>query len=296
MIGKPANSISDDNAPQLGYPQTKLNKIRVYKQRAHYDYQTVHSITDSTLVSQVSFIARDEDGEAIPMAMPLTAVLGRYGDAEAEVSDGELERQQKENMTNGPMDLYLHGNVAALLYKAIRESESGHIRVCISSTKVDGLALFPTPNGHSLNYRSATIHGTASIVPDTDVRKKRFAMRLLTNHMYHGRWETTYPVLHSAVDIVKVIEVKVLSASAKIRAANIGPFDPATVEEEEKQRREEQGTGVWSGVVPLYEVLGQPAASNVEGPGGEPRGLKAVEEWRQERNRREKEYAERVAR
>ncbi|EXJ83160.1 hypothetical protein A1O1_06779 [Capronia coronata CBS 617.96] len=284
----------------MEYPQSKLNKIRVYKHRGHYDYQTIHSITDSTLVSQVSFITRDEDGDAIPLTMPLTAVLGSYGDgsnipSETEVSDAELERIRQEQMKRGPMDLYLHGNAAALLYKAIRESESGQVRVCISSTKVDGFALFPTPNGHSLNYRSATIHGTASLVPDTDRRKKRYAMRLLTNHMYRGRWETTYPVLHSAVDKVKVIEVKILSASAKVRTGNIGPFDPTTVTEEEVQKREEQGEGVWSGVVPVYEVLGGSVASSVQGPGGDQRGLTAVEEWRDERNRREKEYAETVA-
>lgn len=120
-------------------------------------------------------------------------------------------------------------------------------------------------------------------------------MRLLTNHMYRGRWETTYPVLHSAVDKVKVIEVKILSASAKIRSGNIGPFDPTTVTEEEVQKKEAHGKGVWSGVVPLYEVLAQPVAGSVEGPGGDPRGLKAVEAWRAERNQREREYAESAA-
>lgn len=72
--------------------------------------------------------------------MPLTAVLGRYGDgsdipAETEVSDAEIELLRQERMKEGPMDLYLHGNAAALLYKAIRESDSGQVRVCISSTK-----------------------------------------------------------------------------------------------------------------------------------------------------------------
>ncbi|KIX05435.1 uncharacterized protein Z518_06307 [Rhinocladiella mackenziei CBS 650.93] len=301
MIGSPNDRVDDQVVPRRAYEQTTLNYIRVYKHRAHYDFETVHSITDSTLVSHVSFIIHDEDGEDTPITMPLTAVLGRYDDdgdgfsISPDASDAELEQHQKQAMQEGPMEVYLHGNAASMLYKAIKESNRGEVKVCISSTKVDGLVLFPTPNGHSLNYRSATLHGIAALVPDTDVRKKRYAMRLLTNHMFRFRWESTYPVSPAAVDKVKVIQVKIRSAGAKIRTGTIGPFDPHVVSEEDRARIDAKGTGVWSGVVPVFEVLGRPVPSGVSGVGGDERGVKSIEAWREQRNQREKGYAKRVA-
>lgn len=160
---------------------------------------------------------------------------------------------------------------------------------------MDGLVLYPTPNGHSLNYRSAVIHGMASLVPDTDFRKKRWAMRLLTNHIVRGRWEDTYPVARSAVESVKVIQVSIRSASAKIRTGNTGPFDSGVVKEEDRVSMQQAGKSVWSGVLPLFEVLGTPVESDeIEIPREHDRGLKHVEAWRQARNARERTYAVRL--
>lgn len=111
---------------------------------AHYDFETVHSITDSTFVSHVSFIGTDEDGEPTPMMLPLTAVLGNYGDGDnvgPEMSDEDLERHQKNAMRQGPANVYLHGNAAAMLCKAIKNSGTGAVKVCICSTKGTVLVL-----------------------------------------------------------------------------------------------------------------------------------------------------------
>ncbi|KAH8878621.1 hypothetical protein GQ53DRAFT_86544 [Thozetella sp. PMI_491] len=294
------NGASLDGERQTHYPQTKLNKIRVYKHRAHYDFQTVHSIIDSTFFSHVSFVGMDEDGQPTPITLPLTAVLGNYGDDNnmgPDMSDEALETQQKHAMRHGPMNVYLHGNAAAMLCKAIKASDIGAVKVCICSTKVDGLVLYPTPNGHSLNYRSGSIHGMASLVPDTDSQKKRWAMQLLTNHMWRGRWGNTYPVAPNAVKVVKVIEVQIRSASAKIRTGDTGSFDTNAVQEEDRRRIEQAGKGVWSGVVPLFEVLGTPVKSeDIEGIGGEDKGLETVQPWLEERNAREYAYAESLGR
>ncbi|KAL1881581.1 hypothetical protein Plec18167_003178 [Paecilomyces lecythidis] len=264
------------------YPKTALNTVRVYKQRGHYDYRTVHSILASTFVSHVSFITRDEDGELIPMNLPLTAVLGRYDPNDPLPEDDGDEEQytrQQESMADGPADLYLHGNAASLLCKGIKEN--GSVRVCITSTKVDGVVMFFTPNGHSLNYRSVVIHGDAELVLSPDER--RYAMHLLTNHMVRRRWSDTNPVSPTAIKSVQVMRVKIRSASAKVRASNIGSFEPR-----------EMGTraDVWTGVVPLYEVLGTPVSS-----GGFPeRGIQEqLEDWRASRNETERGYAEEVA-
>ncbi|KAL2215178.1 hypothetical protein M432DRAFT_142294 [Thermoascus aurantiacus ATCC 26904] len=270
-----------------GYPQTKLNTVRVYKKRGHYDYRTVHSIVASTFVSHVAFTITDEDGEPTPINMPLTAVMGRYDpDDPLPEDDGDEEeyvRQQEATVLDGPADLYLHTNAASLLYKSIREK--GSVRVCVTSTKVDGVVLFFTPNGHSLNYRSAILHGDASLV--SDPAEKRYAMHLLTNHMSRRRWSATNPVSPAAMKSVQVMRVRVRSASAKIRAANVGEFEPQLATTAAGPRED-----VWTGVVPVYEVLGEPVGSGVF-PERTVQGQ--VEEWRVGRNEREKSYAERVA-
>lgn len=76
------------------------------------------------------------------MNLPLTAVLGRYDPNNPLPEDDGDEEQymhQQESMTDGPADLYLHGNAASLLCKAIKEN--GSVRVCISSTK--GTIIYP---------------------------------------------------------------------------------------------------------------------------------------------------------
>ncbi|RAO73869.1 uncharacterized protein BHQ10_009881 [Talaromyces amestolkiae] len=59
---------------------------------------------------------------------------------------------------------------------------------------------------------------------------------------------------------VQVIEVKIRSASSKIRASNIGDFEPAIVL---GRSPDWQKKDVWSGIVPVYEYFGNPVASGV---------------------------------
>jgi hypothetical protein len=141
-----------------GYAKEKLNAVRVYKQRGmrpcivsmqnsnrnanyrilgRYDYGTVHSITDSTLVSHVAFIIKDEDGENAPVNLPLTCVLGKYNPSVdySKVDDAQLRAENSKSLLDGPVEAYVHGNAASMLYKAIKASDGNGVRVCITSTK-----------------------------------------------------------------------------------------------------------------------------------------------------------------
>lgn len=151
-----------------------------------------------------------------------------------------------------------------------------------SIPSVDGVVTFFTPNGHSLNYRSAVVHGDAELVSSPEER--RYAMHLLTNHMIRRRWSNTNPVAPSAMKSVQVMRVKIRSASAKVRASNIGSF-----EQREMGARED----IWTGVVPLYEVLGSPVSSSRL---QEREVQEHLEDWRITRNEEERSYAEGVAR
>lgn len=249
---------------------------------AAYDYATVHSIFASTLVSHVSFIGTDEDGDLTPINLPLTAVLGRYDPEEPLPEDDGSESQyyhQQEDLDR-PMDLYLHGNVAMMLRRAV--VKNGSFKVCVTSTRVDGVVLNFTPNGHSLNYRSAVIHGTAEMVKSPE--EKRYAMHILTNHMIPRRWSNVNEVTPSAMKSVQIMRVTVRSASAKVRAKNMGLADTVDI----AAARDD----VYTGVIPVREVLDIPVESGYS-PG---RPVQAhLNDWIERRNEEEKEYAMKAA-
>jgi len=108
-------------------------------------------------------------------------------------------------------------------------------------------------------------------------------MHLLTNHMCRRRWSSVNEVAPEAMKSVQIIKVVVRTASAKIRATNINGLEKAGFGERDD---------VWTGVIPLYEVLGEPADS---GYFPERPVQKELVDWKNERNDRERKYAELVA-
>lgn len=121
--------------------------------------------------------------------------------------------------------------------------ESDGLPVCIAATHVDGLVLSLSPFSHSYNYRSAVLQGTATVVPDVD--EKLWAMTLLTNGVLPNRWETSRtPPTSAEMQSTRILKVRIVSASAKVRAD--GPHDERSdVEDGELVKR------VWTGVVPV---------------------------------------------
>lgn len=143
---------------------------------------------------------------------------------------------------------------------------------------VDGVVLNFTPNGHSLNYRSAVVHGTAELV--TEPEEKLYAMHLLTNHLIPRRWSNVNTVTPSAMKSVQILRVTVRSASAKLRAKNMGLADST----ESVEARDD----IYTGVIPVYEVLAEPVESGYS-PG---RPVQPhLREWIEERNTAEEGYA-----
>ncbi|KAH8597979.1 hypothetical protein B0O99DRAFT_617334 [Bisporella sp. PMI_857] len=264
------------------YDQRKENTIRVYKHRARYDYKIVYSILESTFFSDVSFVTIDEDGEPSPFMVPMTACAGQYDPSNPlpeDDGDEEQYRREQELFNEKPFDVYLHGNSAMLLNKMTKAN--GSIKVVISSTKVSGIVLHFAPNGHSLNYRSCIIHGDAYLV--TSPQEKLYALHRITNHMVRRRWSSTNPVAPEAMRSVQIIKVVIRTASEKSRATNINGLEKGGLGERQD---------VWTGVVPLYEVLGRPVESGFT-PG---RVVQAgIRGWINGRNEEEKRYAETVA-
>jgi hypothetical protein len=158
--------------------------------------------------------------------------------------------------------------------------EPGSLPITVAATHLDGLVLALTPNSHSYNYRSAVLFGHASLV--TDPAEKLYAMELITESVVPGRWaHSRVPPNAAEMQSTSILRVKIATGSAKIRSG--GPHDErGDLEDEEIKRR------VWTGVVPVWSVLGEPVPGGYNQVAEVPEYL---EGWRRHVNREAEEFA-----
>lgn len=82
----------------------------------------------------------DEDGEACPNIIPMTAVPGKYeSTSNQSSSDIQESTSGAEPDLDDDFDIYLHGNAALALNKLV--ATKNQVKVCISATK--GAVLHP---------------------------------------------------------------------------------------------------------------------------------------------------------
>lgn len=164
-----------------------------------------------------------------------------------------------------------------------RSSPQG-IPVCVAASKVDGIVLTLTPYSHNYNYRSAVLFGYASLVDTED--EKLWAMELITDSVVPGRWANSRaPPTKGEMASTQILRVRVESGSGKVREG-VPTDEKADVEDEEVVG------SVWTGVVPMYEVMGEP----VPGPYNKVRDVPDhVRVWREEGNREREGYATEAA-
>ena len=191
------------------YTVSKQNKVRQLREKAVYDRETVHGILDSALVASVGFV---EDDQAVVVPM----IYGR---------EGEM--------------LFLHGARKARVIRLLEKTQ----RLCLNVTHVDGIVFARSAFNSSMNYRSATVFGSARLVEDRV--EKIHAMRVISEHTMPGRWDELRDPLDKEVKMTGVIAVRIESASAKISAGM--PND----------EHEDYAIPVWAGVLPLQSSLTQ---------------------------------------
>ncbi|KAM0794586.1 hypothetical protein BDR22DRAFT_883401 [Usnea florida] len=252
----------------LMYPKVQKNTVRRKDYRATYDLATIHSIINETPVLHVSFNSSDSE-DHFPTILPMIGTMGSFEFPSADLND--------------PLDCYLHGYVSAGIMNQARKSESG-LAITIAATKVDGIVLSLTPNSHSYNYRSAVLFGHGSFVDD--VEEKLWAMRLITNSVVPGRWDhTRTPPDKAELASTTILKVKIVNGSGKIRTG--GPGD-----EKKDTERADLLQRVWTGVVPMWETVGEPVA------GGEGRVEEVPEHvraFRDDTNNANEKYANSAA-
>lgn len=206
---------------------------------ATYDLGAIHSIINSSQVVHVSFSPGPSD--PFPAILPMIGQMGSFDYPSADL--------------NEPLDCYIHGYVSSRIMNLARKTEGDGLPICVAATKVDGLVLSLTPFSHSYNYRSAVLHGYASLV--TDEAEKKWALELITNSVVPDRWDNTrVPADGGEMSSTVILKVKVVDGSGKTRTGSAN--------DEKKDTENDEVTGrVWTGVVPVWETFGQP----VPGPG-----------------------------
>ncbi len=188
--------------------QTERTTVKRVARRGAYDVETVHSILDDSYVCHVGIVVDD-----VPIVVP--TLHARRGD-----------------------ELLLHGSPASRMLRTAKTQE-----ISVTATIVDGFVLARSAFHHSINYRSVTVIGRPSVVPDAD---KPAALDHLMEVLTPGRNPFLRPMTDTEVRATTVLSLPITEASAKIRTGPPGDDD------------EDYDLPIWAGIVPVTEVFGAP--------------------------------------
>lgn len=145
--------------------------------------------------------------------------------------------------------LYLHGSTGARSLRAA----AGGVDVCATVTLTDGIVYARSLMHHSMNYRSAVVHGIAR--PVTERAEKLHGLRVITEHLAPGSWEYAREVNAKEYAAVAVLGLDLHEASVKVRAG--GPGDDEV----------DVHLPVWAGVLPVHQSFGAPVPAPDLSPG-----------------------------
>lgn len=210
----------------------------------------------------ISFNSEDPAEGPFPVILPMIGQMGSFAYPSADLHD--------------PLDCYLHGYVSSRVMKTAQSGEGQGLPISIAATIVDGLVLSLTPNSHSYNYRSAVLFGYAKLV--TEDEEKRWAMKLITESVLTRRWDNTrVPPDRAEMSSTSILRVKVVSGSGKIRDG--GPAD-----DKKDLEKEDVTDRVWTGVVPVWQTMGEPIASKENRVRGVPEHITDFVETENQKN------------
>lgn len=145
--------------------------------------------------------------------------------------------------------VYFHGSSASRSLVASPRST-----VCLTVTHVDGLVLARSVFEHGINYRSAMIFGTPTVL--TDPEEKLAGLRCLTEHVAPGQWDYARRPSLKELAATVLLALPLQEASVKLRT---GPPDDGAGPDHELD--------VWAGVAPLHNSWGALEADPALAPG-----------------------------
>ncbi|KAA9152979.1 pyridoxamine 5'-phosphate oxidase family protein [Amycolatopsis acidicola] len=193
-------------------PRTTLTRK---KHRAATDRAHLHEVLDQGMICHLGLVLNGS-----PVVLPTG--YGRDGDT-----------------------LYLHGSTGS---GNLRAAATG-ADVCVTVTLLDGIVYARSLNNHSMNYRSAVVHGRARDVQDPD--EKMHGLHVVTEHLAPGSWEHARAVNAKEFASVSVLALDLGEASVKLR-------DGGPSEEPEDVASDH----IWAGVVPVQTIFGAPVSAD----------------------------------
>ena len=151
--------------------------------------------------------------------------------------------------------VYWHGSSKSRMLMALERRPS----ICLTVTILDALVVARSGFHKSVNYRSAMLFGKPYKIEDPD--EKLAKMEAFVERLYPGRWRALRPVNRQELKATTVLGMPIEEASAKVRTG------PPVDDEPDYQ------LPIWGGLIPVRQVLGEPADDGrlAPGSGGPPR-------------------------
>jgi nitroimidazol reductase NimA-like FMN-containing flavoprotein (pyridoxamine 5'-phosphate oxidase superfamily) len=189
---------------------TRRSTVTRLRERARTDRTDLYAVLDAGLVCHLGLV---RDGA--PVVLPTG--YGRVDDT-----------------------VYVHGSTGAGYLRGLDGNP-----VCLTVTHLDGIVYARSVFHHSVNYRSAVVHGTARRVTDPDERWA--ALRAIVEQLAPGSWEHAREPDRRELAATAVFALDLDEASVKIRT---GP--PGDDEEDIAAGQR------WAGVLPIRTGFGEP--------------------------------------
>ncbi len=136
--------------------------------------------------------------------------------------------------------VYIHGSTGA---GWLRFSDGAPI--CLTVTHLDGVVYARSVFHHSMNYRSAVVHGPARLV--TDGAERLAALRAVSDQLSPGSWEHAREPSGKELAATVVVALDLAEASVKVRTGPPGDEDGDIA-----------AGGRWAGVLPVVTGFGEP--------------------------------------
>lgn len=198
--------------------QTTRSTITRMPERGRSDRADLYAVLDAGLICHLGLVR-----EGAPVVIPTG--YGRLDDM-----------------------LYLHGSTGAGWIRQIDGAP-----VCVTVTHLDAIVYARSVFEHSMNYRSAVVHGIAQRVDDEEQRIA--GLRAISEQLAPGSWDYVRQPSRRELAATAVLAVPLAEASVKVRT---GPpsDDPQDLD-----------SGRWAGLLPVRTELGHPIPGPDVAPG-----------------------------
>jgi len=197
--------------PADGLSVTDRTRLRRHAREGSHERSELYEVLDAGFVCHLGL--QTPDG---PMVLPTS--YGRDADR-----------------------LYLHGSVASRSLRAALD----RVPMCVTVTHVDGVVVARSVFEHALNYRSAIIYGTPTVLTEPD--DKRAGMHTIAEQIAPGQWGYAREPSDEELAVTTVLVLLLEEASVKVRT---GP--PRDGDGPDAYRP------VWAGEIPLRTVRLEP--------------------------------------